>query len=370
MPEDKIRQIREKVIETLKTYFIEDAQDVLAEINELEHDPSVRGDNASLEELRVYQALMKFIAFSMLPEAEQVNLFRSFLVKAFRIGMDIKNRFAIKMNLTPDVLWPETVQLFVEAMLKNEEKLGGKTITVRGENKEVSPTLSNWLRDYNRIYGMDRHEKIIPHRYLTENSNAQNLGREDQVLLLKILEFYEELKFPSQSQIHEALERALDQYLEENQDVVDEIAPNASSEDQVFEDVKDRLELNPDDYLDDDIENLIRKFPKVTDQLISEQPIQLLFNGERVKPTVSNWLADYRAYAGAGAHEINERSDFLMRSPNVQRLSVSERERLGLLLRSYDERYPLPFSIEKQEILFDRVKMPIGSQQMITENRQ
>jgi len=361
MSEDKIQQIRERAIETLKTYFVEDAQEILAEISELMHDLEVRGDSAKVEELHVYETLMKFIAFSMLPETEQLDLFQSSLVKAFRISIDIKNRFAIKMNLTPDVFWPETAQLFVEAILKNEEKLGGHPIVVWGENKEVPPTLSNWLRDYNRIYGVDRHEKIITHRYLTENPNVRSLKQEDQILLLKILKFYEELKFPSQKQIQEALEKALDQYAQDNGNIYDEIIGDISEGDRTFESVEDQLKLNSDDYLDSDIEDLIRKFPKVADQLISEQSIQLLFNGEWVKPVVSNWLADYRAYAGAGNHEINERSDFLMRSPNVQKLNVSERERLALLLRSYDEQYPLPFSVARQEILFERVKMPTNN---------
>jgi len=356
---EKIQKIRERTIETLKSYFIEDAWDIIREIDEAKRDQELNGNGEAQEELRVYSSLMKFIAFSSFPEGEQIELFRTFLVKAFRLGIDVKNRFAIKMNLTPDVLWPEVVQEFVSAMLKNEEKIGGTPITVKGETQEAPPTLSNWLRDYNRIYGMDRHEKIIPHRYITENPNAAKLNKEDQVLLLKILEFYEGLKFPSQSQIQTALKRALDQYSEENSDILDEAM--VPEEDQVLQNVKDSLIEGEENYMDDDIENLIKKFPKVTDQIISREPIKLLFNGEWVKPTVSNWLADYRAYAGVGQHEVNERSDYLLRSSNVQNLSTVERERLGLLLRSYDERYLLPFSSTRQEIVFDRVKMPISS---------
>lgn len=348
-----LQTIREKTIETLKNYFVEDAQDTISEIENLLRSSEING-SAEREELSIYLDLMKFIAFSTLPEADQLELFRASLLKAFRVGIDIKNRFAIKMNLTPDVLWPETVQQFVEAMLKNSEKLGNQPILVRGEKKESSPILSNWLRDYNRIYGMDRHEKIIPHRYMTENPNVHSLGKEDQTILLKILEFYEGLKFPSQSQIQEALEKALDQYIDENEELPED--ESVSEETDVVSSMRDRLRLDSEDYLDNDIENLINKFPKAADQLVSSKPIKLLFNDEVVQPTVSNWLADYRAYVGIGNHEVNERSDYLLRSANVQDLNVAERERLGLLLRSYDERYLLPFSISKQEILFDRVK--------------
>jgi len=353
MLESQIQTIRNKVVETLKTYFLEDAQEVLTEIDELKKNPEVSNDDAKIEELKVYKALMSFIAFSILPEKEQLELFRSFLVKAFKVGVDVPNRFAIKMNLTPDVLWPETVQAFVEAMLKNDEKLSSRTIVIHGEKGDVSPTLSNWLRDYNRIYGMDRHEKIVPYNYLTTNENVRFLNQEEKVLLLKILEFYEGLKFPSQNQIQGALEKALDQYIEENGSVPED--PAVSEEEVVLSRVKHQLNIGSSDYLDESVDKLIKKFPKVADQLVCGWPIRLIFNGEQVQPTVSNWLADYRAYAGAGPHEINERSDYLIRSPNVQDLSVAERECLGLLLRSYDEQYPLPFSISRQEILFDRV---------------
>lgn len=350
-----LQNIREKSIETLKNYFVEDAQDTINQINEQLRNPEIQNNPAQLEELKIYLDLMRFIAFSTLPEPDQVELFRTSLLKAFRVGIDIKNRFDIKMNLTPDVLWPETVQQFIEAMLKNNERLGNQPIIVRGEHSESQPVLSNWLRDYNRIYGMDRHEKIIPHRYMTESQNVQQLNREDQTTLLKTLEFYEGLKFPSQSQIQAAMEKALDQYLAENEDLPEEDFESGEESD-VVSDVKERLRLNSEEYLDNDIETLIIKFPKVADQQVSRESIKLLFNDEIVKPTISNWLADYRAYAGVGKHEINERSDYLLRSTNVQNLNPAERERLGLLLRSYDEKYLLPFSVSKQEILFDQVK--------------
>lgn len=350
-----LQEIREKTVETLKTYFVEDAQEIISEIESSLRNPDITSNSAQSEELKIYLALMNFIAFSTLPEPDQLELFRTFLVKAFRVGIDIENRFAIKMDLTPDVLWPETVQSFVEAMLKNNERLGGQTILVRGEKVETSPILSNWLRDYNRIYGMDRHEKIIPHRYLSENPNIHRLNKEEQALLLKILEFYEGLKFPSQEQIQRSLEKALDQYIAENNELPEEFEENNQEVD-VVEDVRERLRIDSNEIIDNDIETLIRQYPKVSDQIISSQPIKLLFNEEIVQPTISNWLADYRAYVGIGKHEINERSDYLLRSQNVQNINPEERERLGLLLRSYDEHYLLPFSISKQQIVFEKVR--------------
>ena len=357
MNSEKIQEIREKTVAVLKSYFSEEAADILREIEAVKGDPEIRNDLKALQELEIYSSLLKFILFPTLPEEEQLFLFRNHLVKAFRVGLDIKNRFSIKMSLTPDALWPETVQFFVEAMLKNEEKIGRGEIAISGENSRVAPTLGNWLRDYNRIYGMDRHEKIIPLRHTSENVNVQNLDKEEKVLLLRILEFYEELKFPSQKQIQEALSKVIDQYIESGKEIpLEELVED--NEEELLSEVKEEMGLleEQEKWDDDELNNLIKKYPRVLKQTIGKEPIKLLFNGEMVEPRIENWLADYRAYAGAGPHEVNERSDYLLRSPNVKNLSTEEREQLGFLLRSYDEGYLLPFSLKKQEIAFNRIK--------------
>ncbi|MBM3256313.1 MAG: hypothetical protein FJZ04_02500 [Candidatus Moranbacteria bacterium] len=353
--EEKIKQIRAKTIEVLKTYFTEDAQVILQEIKELKKNPTVKDNQPLLEELGVYEALTGFIAFASLKEEEQLELFRIFLVKAFRVGIDVRNRFSIKMNLTADVLWPETAEAFLKKILQNEEKIGTEMITIQGEKEPVAPTLSNWLRDYNRRYGMDRHEKIVPHRYLNESGNIQKLNREEKILLLQLLEFYEELKFPSQKQIETALKNAIDQYVAEEGELAQEISTDETGGEAVFSGFKNEIERDLHEIIDEDINSLLKRFPKLSDQPITQKPIRLLFNDQVVNPTVGNWLADYRAYAGAGSHEISERSDYLLRSRNVQNLSDAERNRLGLILRSYDEGFMLPFSVAEQKIAFEKI---------------
>jgi hypothetical protein len=354
--EDQLKSIRERTIEVLKTYFTEDAQAILAEIGELEKNSAADNNRAVLEELKVYRALAGFIAFASLPEEKQLELFKTFLVKAFRVGVDVKNRFSIKMNLTADVLWPETAQIFVGKILENEERIGQEPIIIQGEKEPVAPTLSNWLRDYNRRFGMDRHEKIIPHRYLNESSNIQKLAREDKILLLQLLEFYEGLKFPSQEQIEAALESAIDQYVAEGGELPEEVTADRVEDEPAFSNFKNEIDRDVHEIIDEDINVLLKRFPKLANQPITQKPIKLLFNGQIVSPTINNWLADYRAHVGAGSHEISERSNYLLRSQNVQNLNNAERNKLGLILRSYDEGFLLPFSVAKQIIVFEKIQ--------------
>ncbi len=346
---EQIKKIRESTIEILKTYFMDEADEELKKINELLKSPTVLKNRAQVEELEVYACLLKFILFQTLSEREQLGLFEKSLVKAFKVGIDIRNRFSIKMNLTSDVLWPETLQLFIEAMLRNEERIGLFDIRINGEKQDSPPYLLNWLRDYNRIYGMDRHEKIIPVKYITENPNVAKLSKEEKFLLLQIIEFYEELKFPSQKQIRDALQSVLEEYSEELTSLE---SPENNNDNNIISDVREKINPFSQNLLSGEIIDLIKKYPRIGEQKIGQNPIKLLYNGEIVNPTIENWLQDYRAYAGSGTHEINERSDYLLRSPNVQNLTSGDRDHLGLILRSYDEGYLLSFSKESQEIIF------------------
>ena len=347
---EEVALVREKTIEILGTYFMDEASSELAKIKELKKNPELSQSPNLLQEITIYESLLKFVVFQTLSEVEQTNLFSDFLVKAFKVGLDVKNRFSIKMSLVDEVLWPETTQLFVEAMLKNEEKIGKNKIIIIGEHVESPPTFANWLRDYNRINGMDRHEKIIPYKYINENQNAIRLEKEDKFLLLKLLEFYEGLKFPSQKQIQDALDQVLDQYASSLSD--DELGLEAENEKEVLiSEIKEDYSFS-ENTVSEGLNSLLKKFPQVEEQIIGKYPIKLINSGESVRPSIGNWLSDYRTYAGVGPHEVNERSDYLVRSRNVQNLSSADREKLGLTLRSYDEDYPLPFSRERQVILF------------------
>jgi len=342
----KETELKKEVIEILKSYVVDDAQEIIKRIEEMKKTGEV--DSVLSEELDVYIVLLKFISFATLPENEQLSLFEKHIVKAIRVGIDLKNRFTIKLHLIPAASWPETAQLFVEAIIRNNEKIGRNPITVNGENQSSPQTVSNWLRDYNRIHGMDRHEKIITHRHLSENPNAQRLKSDEKAILLKLLEFYEGIKFPSHRQIQEAVEKAYRRQAAKGEiDLEPEDTGN-----EILTGVKNEMADYKEEAVSEDINLILSKFPKAGDQLIGEKPIQMLQNGEWVQPTVNNWLADYRTYAGAGPHETKERSDYLLRSPNTQNLNTKDREKLGLLLRSYDENYILKFSKDRQEILF------------------
>lgn len=349
---EELEKIREKTVEILGTYFVDEALLELEKIDAIKRRSDFLQKSNEGQELLVYESLLGFVAFQALSEQKQIKLFETFLVKAFRVGLDVRGRFSLKMSLVESVLWPETSQLFVEAILRNEEKIGKSEIILSGETEKTQPTLANWLRDYNRVNGMDRHEKIVSHKYISENQNVSGLNSEEKFLLLKILDFYESIKFPSQAQVQSALDQVLDQYLAEAGEEANYFLQEDETEEENFIDqVNSEYAFMPN-IKKDNLKNILQNYPRVSEQKIGEKPVKLTSTGESVPPTISNWLFDYKTYAGIGPHEVGERSDYLLRSPNVQDLAREDLDKLGLILRSYDENFNLPFSEENQAIIF------------------
>lgn len=354
--EAKIAQIKKETIRIVQTYFTEEIDQVLKEIEEAKKTPEAASSPDLIEELNIYRALLLFVEFPTLSEDDQLKLFRADLLKAFKVGIDIKERFALKMNTLDSSLWPETAQLFLEAIASNEEKIGRENIVVEGEKDSSAPLLRNWLRDYNRIYGMEKHDRMVIHRYMTENRNVAKLNQNEKVTLLKAIEFYESLKFPTQSQFLKAFEEYLNQPDSEISLVEEAIGITSQPSDDQNDPLsgfREEMFLGGEGIINDNLRNLMSKFPKIADQEISEKPINLLYNGESVRPTIENWLSDYSSFAGADGREITDRSNYLLRSANTVNLKLEERIRLGLILRSIDESYPLSFSVKDQRIIFN-----------------
>lgn len=354
--EEKIAKIKKETIRIVQTYFTEDIDQVLAEIEEVKKNSSVASSPNLIEELNIYRALLLFVEFPTLSEDDQLKLFKGDLIKALKVGIDIKERFTLKMNTLDSSLWPETVQIFLEAIASNEEKIGRENIVVEGEKNPSAPLLKNWLRDYSRIYGMEKHDRMVIHKYMTENRNVAKLSQTEKITLLKVIEFYESLKFPTQSQFLKAFE----EYLSRSEEDLSSIEEAMGLVPQPLTDQNDPLSgfreemfLGGEGIINDNLSNLMRKYPKIADQEISEKPINLLYNEKSVRPTIANWLSDYSSFAGAEGREITDRSNYLLRSANAVNLKLEERVRLGLILRSIDEGYPLPFSVNDQRIIFN-----------------
>lgn len=103
------------------------------------------------------------------------------------------------------------------------------------------------------------------------------------------------------------------------------------------------------------LEQALNDYPKIAYQEISNEGINLINFSVLVKPSIENWIADYRDKNGVGKHSPIERGNYLFHSENGKSLTPEERLRVGLILKSLDELTPLNIDVEKQMVVFGNV---------------
>jgi len=96
----------------------------------------------------------------------------------------------------------------------------------------------------------------------------------------------------------------------------------------------------------------IGEYPRLNDQLITNEKVKLKNQAELQRPSLSNWIHYYRDELGVGFHDQVTRGRFLFQSENGKRLNNEERERINLILKSIEEDFPLDIDTEHMTILF------------------
>lgn len=101
------------------------------------------------------------------------------------------------------------------------------------------------------------------------------------------------------------------------------------------------------------VREIVEKHPKIADTEITAGYIELRNSDDLSDPTIKNWLQDYISHLGYENHSQMDRTQYLFHSENTKNLSSQDREKLGILLKSFDENVPLPVDEENEEIVFD-----------------
>lgn len=101
--------------------------------------------------------------------------------------------------------------------------------------------------------------------------------------------------------------------------------------------------------------NALVSYPRISQQLITSQNLEMRGTKDLVRPSVKNWITIYQQEMGPPPHESFERGNFLFQNANVIKLSQKEKSLLLELLKSLDENKPLPISLITQEILLDAI---------------
>lgn len=123
-------------------------------------------------------------------------------------------------------------------------------------------------------------------------------------------------------------------------------------------------------YEEIDIASAIKKYHSVEDQQLSSSMIKLEAVNKPVRPSIKNWLEDYREKAGGRDRTSMQRSYYLFNTENTRGLSAIERQRLADLIESYDEGRKLNVNKEEGEIEFkkkDLLEEGIENEQQVAD---
>ena len=102
---------------------------------------------------------------------------------------------------------------------------------------------------------------------------------------------------------------------------------------------------------------IVAKYPKVADKEITGDFIELKDRPDDIfAPSIKNWLRDYTMNVGQANHSDIIRMNYLFHTENTKGLTSQERDKLGIILKSFDENIPLAVDTENQEIIFEYIE--------------
>lgn len=104
------------------------------------------------------------------------------------------------------------------------------------------------------------------------------------------------------------------------------------------------------------ISEAITVYRKLGDQLITNSPIKIAQFPAPARPSIKNWIVDYRQKAGAQKHGMVERGNFIFNSENAKGLSSGERQKVAFILKSLDENFPLEIDKINERVIFPEAK--------------
>jgi hypothetical protein len=101
------------------------------------------------------------------------------------------------------------------------------------------------------------------------------------------------------------------------------------------------------------VSQAMEKYPKIQDQIISENLIKLSSKEYLVKGSIRNWIKDYYSVVGAGAGDVMKISGYIYHSQNAKNTSSTEKQKLSIILKSLTNNEPVVVDADKKEIVFD-----------------
>lgn len=404
-------------IKEMKNYLmLESGGPILDAIKKVEEENAefLQYYSEGQDALNQRKTIIHFLLFPILDDLKVSELLQYHILDAIEAGLDIDELMRMRAISSSELLWPKISQEYLKALSQNTQLVGSQPLLIEGDRSSYLPYIKNWISAYNRRFGVEKHTGLEPHQFVLEDVNAQKLSKGTKETLLKILKFYENLKVYSLSEIESEIRKVQAYTLVPNQSNLPSGAGRSASQEKTRvstekptstnERVKEilktpiptpsrgqsapvfgsdqRIKIMSNSYDNGDgnsqfgrekseesveensiviekghLLELLEKYPKLSEQRVTERPIRLAQAPFSMNATINNWVQLYFKECGKGRHTPQDRDSFIERILANQGFSQSETENLKLTLRSIDEKTLLPFDKQNNKILFEKISV-------------
>lgn len=97
----------------------------------------------------------------------------------------------------------------------------------------------------------------------------------------------------------------------------------------------------------------IQQYPNIGEQGLTINQLKLKYFEAPVRPSIKNWITDFRDNMGGGKHGAVDRGNYIFHSENGKKLTPLERQKLSVILKSLDENVPLTIDPDGQVVIFE-----------------
>ncbi len=276
----------------------------------------------------------KLAGFSNLSDQECALLIQSNLLEAFDNDIYFEWEVVSKMTTVAFELREILCRLFGDALKRNEQLIAGIPI-------------KSWMQMYLSKYPVTERRPSTFFEFIANGPELKKMDTRNQIALMRIFRMYDYLFVVPFFDLEDwavanilSFRIANDTPLEEIKRQIFPVFSEAAAAERT---VTERIPLR----------EIIKKYPKTGEQMVTNSPINLKGFDRPVRSSVRNWIYDYTSHLGQSGHTTIDRTDYIFRSENAARLTSQEREKLGIILKSFDENTPLPVDGQRQEVVFN-----------------
>lgn len=350
-----------KINEIINSIDIASASSLLKEFSHL--SPEEKKSLGS--KLTEFLLKLRIVNFPNLANEEAADIVRNHLMLFFKLDIPFEQRLVARYSFQGTTEKNIQRKIIKSAILENKELIGNVTI-------------GDWLKKFDQYCETSNYEadqNII--NFFTIGMGVNNLNQTERYVLKSIIHTYDTLIATELMDIFDAV--AMFQSIEKkypNSDIP--IDPSLFSDSFTKASIEQiqapmfSIETQPNPTYSSPqnskkiiLEDTLRSFPQIEDQLITSRQIKISGTSQPVRPSINNWLSDYTYNLGYGSHNSIVRNNYLFQNSNAKVLGTSERERLSYILKAYDEKTPVMVDMARKQIVFPAATTNSASHQTV-----